>query len=56
MDIQAKSEIIRGMAGEVKYYITPCQFESKVMVGSTGCKMCQHHVSMTDEVVTCDHV
>jgi len=55
MEIEAKSEIIRGMAGEVKYYTSACPFGSKEKVGSTGCKLCKHHGGMTDEVVTCNH-
>lgn len=55
MKIKAISEVIRGMAGEVRYWNTPCPFGEKSNVGTTWCKMCPHHGGMEDDVVTCNH-
>lgn len=66
MNIQIESEIIRGMAGEVKYHTKPCPYGEKgignvsCMVGSTQCQMCQHYggiekVSNHVENVVCNH-
>ena len=63
MTIQIESEIIRGMAGEVKYHTKPCPYGVKGignlpnMVGSTQCQMCQHFGSITEapQYVLCNH-
>lgn len=66
MTIQIESEIIRGMAGEVRYYTKPCPHGEKgignaiAMVGSSQCQMCQHYggvekVSDLVENVVCNH-
>ena len=61
MTIQIESEIIRGMAGEVKYHTKPCPYGVKGignlpnMVGSTQCQMCQHFGDIDDNKVTCNY-
>ena len=63
MTIQIESEIIRGMAGEVKYHTKPCPhdllgfYSAKIMVGSTQCQLCQHYGGTTSDslYVVCNH-
>ena len=63
MTIQIESEIIRGMAGEVKYHTKPCPYGVKGignlpnMVGSTQCQMCQHYGDTTSDslYVVCNY-
>lgn len=66
MTIQVESEIIRGMAGEVRYHTKPCPHSEKgignaiAMVGSSQCMMCRHYggtekVSDLVENVVCNH-
>ena len=63
MIIQIECEIIRGMAGEVRYCTKPCPHKVigvgniPAMVGSTECKMCQHHGGITEasDCVICNH-
>ena len=63
MVIEAKFEIIRGMAGEVKYYNRPCPHGErpmfgggKMMVGSISCQMCKHYGGQVgDDSIECKH-
>ena len=71
MVIEAKFEIIRGMAGNVKYYNRPCPHGEKpiqgvvAFVGSTACKLCKYYEASDEvktetkdvfaECVTCNH-
>lgn len=61
MTIQIESEIIKGMAGEVKYHTKPCPYSVSgvgnvpAMVGSTQCMMCQYYGGTDDNEVTCNH-
>lgn len=63
MTIQIESEIIRGMAGEVKYHTKPCPYGVKgigntpAMVGSSQCQMCHHYEGLTEDSssVVCNH-
>ncbi len=63
MTIQIESEIIKGMAGEVKYHTKPCPHNVvgignlPAMVGSTQCQICQHFGGITEasQCVLCNH-
>lgn len=63
MIIQIESEVIRGMAGEVRYCTKPCPHgligigKVLAMVGSTECKMCPHYEGITEasNCVICNH-